>query len=78
MWETVSPEGLPSTASFRARTEVWTIEFKENKSDTLVRTVRHQDLPLSGRLWIEPETGRVLMCELEAHGGNVRARIAVR
>src|SRR4029077_6651717 len=33
--EAVSPEGLPSTASFRARTEVWTIEFKENKSDTL-------------------------------------------
>jgi hypothetical protein len=24
------PEGLPSTASFRARTEVWTIEFKES------------------------------------------------
>jgi len=63
---------------FRVGIDVWVIEFKERARPTLIRTrdsIYHgalRDLPASGRFWIEPETGRVLMSEmiLEPHGAR--------
>jgi hypothetical protein len=71
------PEGLPSSPHFTARAEMWTIEFRERNDDTIIRTTRHRDLPASGRFWIDPDTGRVLMAELIANTRDVEARMAV-
>jgi hypothetical protein len=56
---------------------MWTIECRERNEDTIIRTTRHRDLPVSGRFWIEPATGRVLMAEVIADTQEVQARIAV-
>jgi hypothetical protein len=62
---------------FRVSTEVWTIEFREHEPRTLIRTPDGQDLPARGRLWIEPDTGRVLMTELRIDKRGLRAEVTV-
>ena len=44
--------------------EVWTIDFKEVQSPTLIKGREDNDLFSHGRLWIDAETGRVLKSEL--------------
>ena len=68
-----TPEG--NAAAFRVQTEVWVIEYEEKSRPTLVRTMEHRDLPIRGRFWIEPESGRVLMSELVAEDRSVHAVI---
>ncbi len=62
---------------FRIETEVWTVEYREQLSNTIVRTNSLRDLPSRGRFWIEPETGRVLMTELILENRQVRGVITV-
>jgi molybdate transport system substrate-binding protein len=52
---------------FRKRAEetisgvaTWRIVFEERAKPTVVRTLRGDDVPLQGSLWIEPDTGRVI------------------
>jgi hypothetical protein len=63
--------------AFRTGTEVWTVEFQEKRSGTLIRTDKMRDLPSSGRFWIDPYTGRVLMSELVAKNRDVTATVDV-
>jgi len=69
---------LPSSPNFRVSTEVWVVRFKETKRRTLIRDiVRNADVFSEGRFWIEPASGRVLMSELVADTGDLRAQINV-
>lgn len=45
-------------------TEVRIVTFQERRRPTLIRTPEGRDLPASGRLWIEPSSGRVVRTEL--------------
>jgi hypothetical protein len=63
--------------AFRTGTEVWTVEFQEKRSGTLIRTDKMKDLPSRGRFWIDPYTGRVLMSELVAKNRDVTATVDV-
>ena len=49
---------------FSLSVDVWIVDYHEILGQTLIRTPRGQDSPASGRFWIEPESGRVLMTEL--------------
>ena len=69
--------GDRTSASFTVSTEVWVVEYQEVQRPTLIRTTTGQNLPARGRFWIEPATGRVLMSELIAEDGQVRALIDV-
>jgi len=69
--------GLPSSPRFTIATEVWVVSYREVRHDTIVRTTKHKDLPIRGRFWIEPDTGRVLMSELVARNDDVDAKINV-
>jgi hypothetical protein len=67
----------PPGGAFRASTEVWIVDFREKQDGTLIRDERGRDVPARGRFWIEPSSGRVLMSELTAKTGRVRATIDV-
>jgi hypothetical protein len=62
---------------FRMATDIWTIEFRERAPGTLIRTEKGRDVPCRGRLWIDPETGRVMMTEMVVDSGRVKAQVTV-
>lgn len=62
---------------FRVSTEMWTIEYRERRRNTLIRTPDGRDLPARGRFWINPSTGSVLISELVIDGGGVIATVTV-
>ena len=62
---------------FRVTTAMWAIDYEEVRHPTIIRTPAHKDLPSSGRFWIDPDTGRVLITELRAGNKNVRGAIDV-
>jgi len=63
--------------AFHVSTEVWVIAYQETAAGTMIKTDGHRDLPVKGRFWIEPATGRVLMSELVAGNRRLRATIDV-
>ncbi len=70
-------EGAPVPGAFRAAAEVWAVEFEEKRAGTLIKTDKMKDLPSSGRFWIDPFTGRVLMSELIAKNRDIAATVDV-
>ena len=70
-----STGGDPTT--FRTTGEMWTIGFREIRRPTLIRTNEHRDFPAVGRVWINPDTGVVLMSELQMDNRKVAATINV-
>ena len=55
----------------------WAVAFEERVRPTLVRTPNGADLPMSGRLWIDPATGTVLKTEMSVADSSVIATVAV-
>jgi hypothetical protein len=43
-----------------AQQPVWHVTFTERARPTVVRTLRNDDVPIEGSVWIEPESGRVV------------------
>ena len=72
------PAVVAADATFRAAATAWVVRFEEKAKGTLVRTTDGKDLPSHGRFWIDPDTGRVLMTELIAEDGHVRATMIVK
>jgi hypothetical protein len=72
---TLAGRGGPTV--FRATTEIWIVEFRETRADTVIHTTEGKDFPATGRFWIEPETGAVLMSELVMELGETQATIDV-
>ena len=57
---------------------MWIVGFEEKREPTLVRSEPDgRNLRSRGRLWIEPESGRVLMAEMIVDNGPVRGQINV-
>ncbi len=65
-------EGTDSVAGRRA----WTVEYHERDRPTLIKTTRGRDLPVTGKMWIEPVTGTVLKTSMTAADPLVRAVVA--
>lgn len=68
-----SPAGSEVVAGREARI----LEYRERARPTLIKTTRGRDLPLSGRLWIEPASGVILRTSLTAADPVVRANVEV-
>ena len=64
-------------AVFRVSTEMWTIEYREQGPDTIIRRPDGRPQPAHGRFWINPNDGSVLISELVVDGGGVIATITV-
>ena len=74
--DTVKPSEL-AAGHFGVAAEVWVIEYREREKGTVIRTPQGKDLPASGRFWIDPNTGRVLMSELRSEDTLVNATVDV-
>jgi hypothetical protein len=72
----LSAEAGNSTV-FRAGTELWVIEFRERRRNTIISTNNGRDFPAEGRFWIDPASGAVMMSELVMDGGHIDAVINV-
>lgn len=68
---------LPSRAAFAVPAGAWEIQYRETTKGTFIRTTGARDLPASGRFWIEPGTGRVMMSEFLLEDPLIRAAIVV-
>jgi hypothetical protein len=55
----------------------WIAGYRETARPSLIKTSRGRDLPLSGRMWIDPQHGIVLKTYLEAADPEVRAQVTV-
>jgi hypothetical protein len=55
----------------------WEVGFSEVVHPTMIRDLRNNDQVQHGRLWIEPNTGRILKTEtlIDARTGDVRAKV---
>lgn len=54
---------------------VWTVDYRESWTPTIVRGLAGRDLPSHGRLWIEAATGRVRKAELRIEELSVAASL---
>lgn len=41
----------------------WTLRYQEVGGPTIIRTREYKDLPVRGRAWVEPQTGRILRAD---------------
>jgi len=62
---------------FRVSTEMWTVEYRERRDNTIVKRPDGRDMPSHGRFWINPANGSVLISELVVEGGSVVATVTV-
>jgi hypothetical protein len=53
------------------------VDFKETARPTFVATTNRRDLPVSGRIWIDPGAGTVRKTQLDAVDSAVEAHISV-
>jgi len=60
-----------------AERTAWVVAYRESGRPTLIKTTRGRDFPLSGRLWIDPQTGTILKTDLLAADPEVRAQVTV-
>jgi hypothetical protein len=61
----------------RKKDALWDLEFREERSDTLIRGRGERGTPSTGRFTVERETGRVLASELHADTESLKAQIDV-
>ena len=57
---------------------LWVVDYEETGSPTVIRGRDDQRLPVRGRYWIEPATGRVYLSELVLDADSLEALITVR
>lgn len=55
----------------------WAIDYREVEGGTMIKTNGEADLPVHGRFWIEPATGRVLGTTLTAENQQLAGTIQV-
>ncbi len=57
---------------------LWVVDYEETGSPTVIRGRDDQRLPVRGRYWIEPATGRMFLSELVLDADSLEALITVR
>ncbi len=65
------PKGLPRSGHFTVSVDVRVVGFKEIGSPTIVRGDRNADARSHGRVWVDPDTGRILMTEIVIEGPTI-------
>ena len=55
----------------------WIVEYRETSKPTLVKTEGGKDFPVTGRFWIDPTSGAVLLSELEMRNTDLQTIIDV-
>ena len=71
-----TPRGLPKTEEFTLAADAWELDFDEVLTPTIIRG-DYQDAKSHGRIWIDPDTSRVLITELVTEAKTVRTTIRV-
>jgi hypothetical protein len=71
------PMDPASPSRFHVPAGTWVVQYDEVQKRTMIRTTNGRDLPVRGRFWIEPASGRVLMAELIAEDMSLRGAIGV-
>jgi hypothetical protein len=71
-----TPRGLPKSATFTLAADAWEIDYDEIATPTVIQGDK-QDARSHGRIWVDPETGRVLITELVNEAKSVRSTIRV-
>lgn len=66
------------TAKFTGTGDVWVVAYQETGQDSLIGTGAGLNLPASGRFWIEPATGRIIITELHLRNARIDALVDVR
>ena len=61
----------------RRKDAVWDLEYREERTGTLIRTTGDQAMPARGRFSVERATGRVIASELQMESRELKARIDV-
>jgi hypothetical protein len=51
------------------RVRTWVIRYQEIGNPTIIRTRDHKNVPVRGRAWIEPDSGRILRAEAQIDPG---------
>jgi hypothetical protein len=72
-----SAKEISDATVFRVSTEMWTVEYRERRRNTIVRTPNGDDVPVHGRFWINPHTGAILISEVVAAVRGLTATITV-
>ncbi|MYN67852.1 MAG: hypothetical protein F4X11_22965 [Acidobacteria bacterium] len=57
---------------------LWVVDYEETGAITVIRGRDDQRLPVRGRYWVEPATGRVFLSELVLDSDSLEALITVR
>jgi hypothetical protein len=66
------------TGPFIAGDDLWVIAYEETARETMLYTGPKANLPATGRFWIEPESGRVVLTEIQLRNKTLEALIDVR
>jgi hypothetical protein len=64
-------------AAFQPPREAWVIAYRETARPTLIKTDQDRDFPVSGRFWIDPATGAVVVSELVMQNSDLSVVINV-
>lgn len=72
------PRGMPKASNFSLSVDVRVLHFREVGSPPLIDS-RNSKVPAKshGRVWVEPDTGRILMTELNIDTSSVESTIQV-
>jgi hypothetical protein len=70
------PRGMPKSPAFALAGDTWELEYEEIHRPTIVRG-DDDDAKSHGRIWIDPETSRVLLTEFVVEAKTVRSTIRV-
>jgi hypothetical protein len=76
--ETDRAVGGGGTPRFTVPDDLWVIAYEETARDTLMSGGAGLALPASGRFWVEPDSGRVVMTEMYLRNRAVDALVDVR
>jgi hypothetical protein len=71
-----TPRGLPKSEAFRLPGDSWEIDYEEVMLPTVIQG-DNQDAKSHGRIWVDPETSRILITELVNEAKTVRTTIRV-
>lgn len=71
-----TPRGLPKIEAFALGADTWEIDYDELMAPTVIQGDR-QNAFSHGRIWVDPQTSRVLITELVNEAKTVRTTIRV-
>jgi len=71
-----APRGLPKSPAFTLAADAWEIDYEEVSTPTVIQSDR-RDARTHGRVFVDPDTSRVLITELVNEAKTVRSTIRV-